>query len=108
MIAASIFHQQGFEEVVGYRKTVGDDITCVSKFLSPRIIVIVETANTAYIPTLSTDEKCVNKHYHNIDRRVLPSIYISVLQPINGAIFFSKRHYHARNLMICRAYSSEY
>ena len=33
VIAAAVFHQKGFEEIVGYRKTIVTK-KCVSKFLS--------------------------------------------------------------------------
>ena len=40
------------------------------------LYAIVESANTACIPTLSPDEKKSDKNHRNIDRRVSPSIYI--------------------------------
>ena len=40
------------------------------------LYAIVEAANTAFIPTLSADEKRADKSHRNIDRRVSPSVYI--------------------------------
>lgn len=79
MITGSVLYQQSLKEVVGYRQTVGADITCVLKFQSPRTIVIVETSNTASTHTFSVDEKRANKHHRNIDCHVSPSIYIGAV-----------------------------
>ena len=56
------------------------DLPNLSEEASDTIIyhlyAIVESANTACIPTLSPDEKKSDKNHRNIDRRVSPSIYI--------------------------------
>ena len=38
-----------------------------------------QAANTACIPTLSTDEKRADKAHRNINRRVSPTVFISVV-----------------------------
>ena len=43
------------------------------------LYAIVESANTACIPTLSPDEKKSDKKHRNIDRRVSPSIFIGIV-----------------------------
>ena len=43
------------------------------------LYAIVESSNTASIPTLSTDEKKAKKLHRNISRRVSNSIFISVI-----------------------------
>ena len=43
------------------------------------LYAIVETANTACIPTLSADEKRADKAHRNINRRVSPSVFIGVV-----------------------------
>ena len=43
------------------------------------LYAIVESANTACIPTLSADEKRADKSHRNIDRRVSPSIFIGTI-----------------------------
>lgn len=55
-----------------------DDPNCES---SPtfHLYAIVEAANTACIPTLSADEKRVDKSHRNINRRVSPSVFIGVV-----------------------------
>ncbi|MCQ2344811.1 MAG: hypothetical protein MJ002_07875 [Paludibacteraceae bacterium] len=44
------------------------------------LYAIVESANTAYIPTLSADEKRVDKAHRNINRRVSPSVFIGAVR----------------------------
>jgi hypothetical protein len=43
------------------------------------LYAIVESSNTASIPTLSADEKKAKKLHRNISRRVSNSIFISVI-----------------------------
>lgn len=43
------------------------------------LYAIVEAANTAFVPTLSPDEKKANKSHRNINRRVSPSVYIDTI-----------------------------
>lgn len=43
------------------------------------LYAIVEAANTAFVPTLSPDEKKANKSHRNINRRVSPSVYIGTI-----------------------------
>ena len=45
------------------------------------LYAIVEAANTACIPTLSADEKRVDKSHRNINRRVSPSMFIGTVSP---------------------------
>ncbi len=40
------------------------------------LYAIVESANTACIPTLSANEKRADKNHRNINRRVSPSVFI--------------------------------
>jgi hypothetical protein len=40
---------------------------------------LFKATNTAYIPTLSPDEKRTEKKHRNIDRRVSPPVYIGAV-----------------------------
>ena len=40
---------------------------------------LFKATNTAYIPTLSPDEKSTEKKHRNIDRRVSPPVYIGAV-----------------------------
>ena len=70
-LVASVERQSG---------NVAFDLPNLSEEASDTIIyhlyAIVESANTACIPTLSPDEKKSDKNHRNIDRLVSPSIYI--------------------------------
>ena len=44
------------------------------------LYAIVESALTAYIPTLSADEKQVHKRHRNIDRKVSRSVFVGVVK----------------------------
>ena len=52
-----------------------DDPDCKSTPVF-HLYAIVEAANTACIPTLSTDEKKSDKSHRNINRRVSPTVFI--------------------------------
>ncbi len=54
---------------------LSDDPDCKGT-LTFYLYAIVESANTACIPTLSADEKRADKSHRNIDRHVSPSVYI--------------------------------
>lgn len=43
------------------------------------LYAVVEAAGTAFIPTLSADEKKANRQHRNINRRVAPSLFIATV-----------------------------